>query len=712
VRAELLLFACSNPPTAYYGLYTMKDDGTGIKPFITNQPAWAPGIAENGFDVTFVNPGQAASNIYLTTVYGAPPVAVPITNKAFAARCYGASDVLFLARRTANSFQLWRVGRNGSGERPVLATTFSVFPVGIEAFDVDSAADHAYVCGAGPSGMTLWRITVSNGLAVNLAITTNYYGDHYNPALSRDKTRLAYIADFYEGSHRVVVSPAQIAATAFVNVTAVYCGNPAWSRDGGAIAYTKAFASTFGSRSYVGYIAKTATNGIAEVNLTTNTICANRCAFPQYFTKPTTWHVSADGDDNNTGASWAAPLRTIQKAVDLAEAGNMIIVSNGVYAEGGRAWPGVTGALSNRVVIDKPVTVQSLNGPAGTRIVGGGPTGAAAVRCVAMIGGAWLSGFTITGGIAHGMGTSPAERNGGGVWAGYAGATITNCLVYDCSAAGDGGGICGVAAYACELARNIAAAGGGACSSECYTCSIVSNVANLGGGVAQSVVQRSFICDNKANSGGGAVGGALYSCLLTRNAAEYFGGGAVYQAALFNCTVCDNIGDDGGGVAYCSGLYNCIVTANFSNNHFMAGMNFSCSTPLAPGIGNIAANPQFAGTGDYHLLSGSPCINGGTNLPWMLTALDLDGNPRILPVGGVVDMGCYEFVPEPAGLGLLGLFTIYKFCLESRQRRERFTIWRKHRRRREQCMRCIHFVQNDLPCESFFSLRRAHEERR
>jgi hypothetical protein len=106
-------------------------------------------------------------------------------------------------------------------------------------------------------------------------------------------------------------------------------------------------------------------------------------------------------------------------------------------------------------------------------------------------------------------------------------------------------------------------------------------------------------------------------------------------------------------------------------------MNFSCSTPLAPGIGNIAANPQFAGTGDYHLLSGSPCINSGTNLPWMLTALDLDGNPRILPVGGVVDMGCYEFVPEPAGLGLLGLFTIYKFCMESRQRRERFTIWQR-----------------------------------
>ena len=34
--------------------------------------------------------------------------------------------------------------------------------------------------------------------------------------------------------------------------------------------------------------------------------------------------------------------------------------------------------------------------------------------------------------------------------------------------------------------------------------------------------------------------------------------------------------------------------------------------------------------------------------------------------GSAPDLGAYEYVPEPAGLGLLGLFTIYKFCLEIR----------------------------------------------
>lgn len=63
-------------------------------------------------------------------------------------------------------------------------------------------------------------------------------------------------------------------------------------------------------------------------------------------------------------------------------------------------------------------------------------------------------------------------------------------------------------------------------------------------------------------------------------------------------------------------------------------------------------DPAFvnSGLGDFHLLTGSPCINSGNNAAPGLTSVDLDQNPRIM--SGVVDMGPYEsFGPAyPAAL--------------------------------------------------------------
>ncbi len=75
---------------------------------------------------------------------------------------------------------------------------------------------------------------------------------------------------------------------------------------------------------------------------------------------------------------------------------------------------------------------------------------------------------------------------------------------------------------------------------------------------------------------------------------------------------------------------------------------YSCIgvNPGFNGTGLVVGDPRFvnAAQGDYHLKGFSPCVDSGVNEPWMVGAVDLDGNPRI--TGSTVDMGVYEFAPN------------------------------------------------------------------
>lgn len=288
-------------------------------------------------------------------------------------------------------------------------------------------------------------------------------------------------------------------------------------------------------------------------------------------------YVSTNGNHVWPFARWVDAATNIQAAVDAAVRGDTVLVTNGVYDKGGRVF---YGSLTNRVVIDRSITVRSVNGPAVTTIKGGGPAGNSAVRCVYVGTNALLEGFTLTNGFTRTSGDTGKERSGGAVWC-DTGGVVSNCAL---------------------LGNSANYSGGGSYSGTLYNCLFYGNVAS--------------------SSGGGSCSGVLYNCTLSSNSAVSQGGGA-YTSTLYNCII----------------QYNAAPTGT---NWLNSKLSYCCTFPLPGGAGNITNAPMFVNTNafNYRLQTGSPCTNAGSYLEWMAATRDLDGLPRI--IGGKVDMGAYE----------------------------------------------------------------------
>ena len=382
-------------------------------------------------------------------------------------------------------------------------------------------------------------------------------------------------------------------------------------------------------------------------------------------------YVATNGGHVSPYTNWVHAATNIQDAVDAALEWHsaLVLVSNGVYNTGGRPAPGH--ALTNRVCISGPVTVQSVGQPECTLIVGSeAGMGAPAMRCAYLTNGAVLAGFTLTNGYASGTGKDPY---GGGAFL-DSGGMISNCALVGNLANGNGGGAYldhGGSLSDCHLINNSVVDpcwGGGAFCAGGGTlerCLIADGQAARGGGVyldGGGAVTHSVVYNNGVATfmgpgiGGGiyADGGTVDNCLIVGNSAV--GGAAgVYceQSTVAGCTIVSNSATSVAGGVYCldGTNYNCII---YSNTASQAGDNwrtngasffaFCCTYPTNDLPGHetcIEDDPQLVDVpgGNYRLSFGSPCINAGWN-EVVETAFDLDGRARIIQ--GRVDMGAYE----------------------------------------------------------------------
>ncbi len=379
---------------------------------------------------------------------------------------------------------------------------------------------------------------------------------------------------------------------------------------------------------------------------------------------------------------WSTAARNIQDAIDAAVSGDNITVTDGVYQVGGRA---ANGLLTNRVVINKAVSVQSVNGAAATVIRGNLPAGINAVRCAYLTNGAVLTGFTLTGGATRTLATCSRDQSGGGAWCESTNARLIGCLIVSNVAWLYGGGECFGALTNCTLAGNATTNvsstpgyGGGAYFGVLDHCLISNNLAGIsGGGAYSNVLNHCTLAGNWATNrfqaitrGGGADLCTLNYCILSNNMSAWGPGGGAEYSLLNNCLVCYNHANSGGGTdgsrlnnctvtrnsagseaggglgGVSSGsAQNCIIYYNGNGNSYLTYLTNCCISPVpfSPygGPGNFTNAPLLVDTNiDFHLQSNSPCINSGNNPP-ATPATDLDGNPRLQ--GGTVDVGAYEY---------------------------------------------------------------------
>lgn len=253
--------------------------------------------------------------------------------------------------------------------------------------------------------------------------------------------------------------------------------------------------------------------------------------------------------------------------------------------------------------------------------------------------GARVSGLTLANGRCQ-SNRSPILGNGGGVYIGAQGGTVSNCVVRDCSI------------------YTHAASGSGIFIDNDATTALVTH----------TLVTN---CQGGENDGGGAIAmraGNVRNSIVTGvsgfNALHQrgdFGAVRVLGGTFENCTVASNSAFSCAGICCAEGgtVRNCVILGNATDAEDKSLAVFSAYTTLqGPSLGefdhcvgevkinescHVSTAPEtfrrFA-KGDYRLKPGASAMDGGVVCDWMPGATDFCGRPR--RIGPAPDCGAFE----------------------------------------------------------------------
>ena len=337
---------------------------------------------------------------------------------------------------------------------------------------------------------------------------------------------------------------------------------------------------------------------------------------------PDGWEVSYGHDPLEDGTK-DHPYDAIQKAIDSASAGGVIVVLDGTY-----------GGVGNREIrfAGKSLLVQSLNGTESTLVEN---TYSAFICDASETTNSIIKGFSIhTWKDFFGL---------AGIVCDGANPMILDCRMWDC---GEAGVLCTNGANSriegCEIVGNAGGVRSYGSSPIIESCSIVSNTGTHGAGLffeasSSAQVVNCLITENKASEeGGGAWVGTGTSpefihCTFAENGAGIRGGGiSTAGTPLFrNSIVYDNVAPESSGIFYSAAL----------------DVQYTCLQEFYPGIGNSTTDPSLV-PGTFSLSTGSVAIDMGTRVYGV--PFDLVGTQR--PLDGTddgapgYDLGAYEFV--------------------------------------------------------------------